>query len=221
MDYFLGAPIGVDLWRFIVAQVLGLITLVFNFWSYQTEDQRKYFIRFAFGSLAWLGMFIAVGAQIPVMLVATASTVRAFMFYSAVKADTPFSRMFARRTMYTTLALSFIGAISIIPFMRPETIPFQVLLAISGVLFIVGQYLPGIYLVRIFAVFYAVAVLLLNTPLDTFNPMGIIIESVNILAVAVFFVALSRRRRYYRRLAAIMPPALNLGTACPGQPALV
>ncbi|MCL1900338.1 MAG: hypothetical protein FWG11_07515 [Promicromonosporaceae bacterium] len=218
--YFLGAPIEVGMTRFIIAQVLGLLTLALNFWSYQTEDQRKYFVRFGFGSLTWMGMFIAIGSQIPVILVALVSTVRPFMFYAALKADTPFSRMFARRTMYTTLAISFIGAISIIPFMRPETIPLQIALAVTGVLFIVGQYLPGVYLVRVFAVFYAWAVLLLNTPLDTFNPMGIIIESFNIIAVVWFFVRRARKLRYLRRLAAIRPPALNLGIRAPGAPAI-
>jgi hypothetical protein len=69
-------------------------------------------------------------------------------------------------------------------------------------------------------VFYAIAVLLLNTPLDTFNPIGIIIEVNNLLAVAVFFIGYARRQRFLKRLAAVMPSALRLATAAPGQPAL-
>jgi len=219
--YFLGMEIEISLTRFIIAQVFGLLTLAFNFWSYQAQDQRAYLGRFATGSLFWLAMFITMGAQLPIMLVATASTVRGFLFYWALGQDSPFRRMFARRMMYTTLALSFIGAIAIIPQTRPEAIPFQIMLAITGVLFIVGQYMPGIYLVRIFAVFYAIAVLLLNTPLDTFNPIGIIIEVNNLLAVAVFFIGYARKQRFLKRLAEVMPSALRLGIPAPGQPALV
>ena len=218
--YFLGMPIEIGLTRFIVAQVFGLLCLAFNFWSYQTEDQRKYFGRFTTGSFFWFLMYLAMGAQLPVLLVALVSTTRGIMFYWALGADSPFRRMFARRTMYSTLAIAFVGAIAVIPTTRPETIPFQLLLAVTVVLFVVGQYMPGVYLVRIFAVAYAIAVLLLNTPLDTFNPMGIIIEANNILAVLVFFVGFYRRKGTARRLAAKMPACLRLGTAAPGAPAL-
>jgi hypothetical protein len=88
----------------------------------------------------------------------------------------------------------------------------QLFLLFSVLLFVVGQYMPGVYFVRIAAIVYAVAVILLNTPLDTFNPMGIIIELNNILAVAVFFVGLSRKNHARRAIADAKPAALSLGT---------
>ncbi|WP_165350418.1 YgjV family protein [Xylanimonas protaetiae] len=221
MDSFLGMPLEVGMDRFVLAQVFGLLTLLFNFWSYQKEDQRQYFGLFTIGSVFWLAMYIAIGAQLPVMLVAIFSTLRGIVFYWALGQDTPFARMLARRTLYTTMAIAFTASVAVIPSMRPETIPLQVFLAISVLFFVVGQYMPGVYLVRIFAVVYALAVLLLNTPLDTFNPMGIIIELNNMAAVAVFFFFFARRRRESRRLAAIPPKALSLGTPAPGAPALV
>jgi hypothetical protein len=220
MDYFLGMPIDVGMDRFLIAQAFGLLTLAFNFWAYQREDQRQYFGLFTLGSAFWLGMFIAMGAQLPVMLVAMFSTIRGVVFYWALGVDSPWRRMVARRTLYATMIIAFTASVVVIPSMRPETIPFQIFLAISVLLFVVGQYMPGVYLVRLFAVVYALAVLLLNTPLDTFNPIGIIIELNNILAVAVFFVALSRRRKEKARLAGIPPKALALGTPV-AQPALV
>lgn len=118
--------------------------------------------------------------------------------------------------MYTTLAIAFAAAVVAIPGARPETRPLQVFLLIGVVLFVIGQYMPGVYLVRVFATVYAVAVLLVNTPLDTFNPIGVIIELNNLIAVAVFFVLLARRRKERARLAAIPPKALALGAAVTG-----
>ena len=212
-------PIEVGMARFVLAQVFGVACLTFNFWSFQKEDQRAYIGRSTIASALWLCMHLTMAAQLPIVLVAVASTIRGVLFYWSLGLDSPFGRMFARRVMYVTLALAFAGALVVIPTTRPETVPFQVLLAITGVLFIVGQYMPGIYLVRIFAVFYAIAVLLLNTPLDTFNPIGIVIEANHLLAVAVFFIGYARRRRWAARLAAIPPKALALGTPAPGQPA--
>jgi hypothetical protein len=213
MDSFLGMPIEVSLDRFVLAQVFGLLTLVFNFWSYQMEDQRKYFLRFAVGSGFWLAMYLTMGAQVPVLLVATFSTLRGFMFWWALGADSPWRRMIARRTMYTSLAIAAVASVIAIPDARPETQPFQVFLLVGVVLFVVGQYMPGVYFVRISATVYALAVLLLNTPLDTFNPIGIIIELNNLVAIAVFFVVLSRKKKERARLAAMRPAALALATA--------
>jgi hypothetical protein len=212
METFLGQPIDVSMTRFFIGQAFGILTLVFNFWSYQQSDQRKYFTRFTFGSLTWLAMYIAIGAQVPVMLVAIFSTLRGFVFMWALAADTPFRRMVARRTMYTTLLIAAISSVIAIPGARPETQPLQILLLISVLTFVVGQYMPGVFFVRFAAIFYAIAVILLNTPLDTFNPMGIIIELNNILAVAVFFWAFAKKARARRAVADAVPAALGLGT---------
>ena len=218
--YFLGAPVMVPLARFIIGQVFGILCLTFNFLSYQQENQRKYFGLFTTGSFFWLLMYIAVGAQLPVMLVAFFSSLRGIMFYWALGQDTPFARMFARRVLYGTMVIVLVASLIVIPNMRPLTIPFQIFLAISAVLFVIGQYMPGVYLVRFFAIVYATSVLLLNTPIDTFNPMGIIIEVNNMLAVVVFFIFYYRRRAESRRLQAIPPASFGLATAAPGAPAL-
>ena len=210
--YFLGMPVEVSMTSFIIGQAFGLLTLFFNFWAYQTPNQRTYFLRFTLGSVAWLAMYIAVGAQLPVMLVAIFSSLRGVVFYWALGVDSPWRRMIARRTLYATLLIAFVASVIVIPEMRPETQPFQVLLLLGVIAFVIGQYMPGVYMVRYTALFYALAVLLLNTPIDTFNPMGIIIEVNNMIAVAVFFLRWNSKQKERARLAALRPVALSLGT---------
>jgi hypothetical protein len=212
MEYFLGQPIEIEMSRFILGQVFGVLTLVFNFWAYQMDDQRKYFLRFAIGSAFWLAMYITMGAQVPVMLVAIFSTLRGFVFFWALSKDSPWRRMFARRAMYGTLVIAFIASVVVIPGSNPGTHWMQIFLLFAVLGFVVGQYMPGVYFVRIAAIVYAVAVILLNTPLDTFNPMGIIIELNNLLAVAVFFYALNKKNVARRAIADAKPAALSLGT---------
>ena len=215
MDTFLGMPIEVDMTRFVIGQLFGLGVLFFDFWSFQSERQLSYFRRTTISSALWLTMYLFIGAQAPILLVTGFSTLRNVVFTWAFTKDTPRARMIARRTMYTSLAIAFVASVAVIPAMRPETIPFQILLAITVVFFVVGQYMPGIWLVRIFGLTYGLAVLLLNTPLDTFNPAGIIIEVNKMIAIGVFFFVYFRKQKESRRLAAIPPAALGLGTPVP------
>jgi hypothetical protein len=210
MDSFLGMPIIVSMDRFILAQIVGLAVLAFDFWSFQQKDQRKYFIYTTFSSALWVTMFALVGAQIPVLLVSLVSTIRNAIFWWALSADSPKRRMIARRTMYTSLVLAIISSFIAIPAARPETQIFQVFLLFGVLAFVIGQYLPGIYPVRITSVFYALTVILVNSPLDTFNPIGIIIELNKILAIVVFFAVLAKKNKEKARLAAIKPAALGL-----------
>lgn len=210
MDYFLGMPITVSMDRFILAQLVGLAVLAFDFWSFQQKDQRKYFIYTTFSSALWVTMFALVGAQIPVLLVSLVSTIRNVIFWWALSEDSPKRRMIARRTMYASLVLALVSSTMAIPAARPETRIFQVFLLLGVLSFVVGQYLPGIYPVRVTSVFYAITVILVNTPLDTFNPIGIIIELNKILAIVVFFVVLGRKNKRKAELAAMKPAALAL-----------
>jgi len=210
MDSFLGMPILVSMDRFILAQIVGLAVLAFDFWSFQQKEQRKYFVYTTFSSALWVTMYALVGAQIPVLLVATVSTIRNIIFWWALSEDTPFRRMVARRTLYASLVLALASASMAISAARPETRIFQWFLLVGVLAFVIGQYLPGIYPVRITSVFYAITLILVNTPLDTFNPIGIIIEVNKILAIVVFFAVLARKNRERARLAALKPAALGL-----------
>jgi len=210
---FLGQPIVVPMTQFIIAQLVGVSVLIFDFLSFQQKSQRKYFAFTAMSSALWIGMFVLVGAQLPVMLVSIVSTIRNVIFWWSLRVDSPWRRMVARRTLYTSLVLALIASLIAIPAARPETRIFQVILLFGVIAFVVGQYLPGIYPLRITSIFYAITMILVNTPLDTFNPVGIIIEVNKILAIVVFFVVLGRQNRRTRELAAKRPAALSLGLA--------
>jgi len=209
--YFLGQPIDVGMTRFLVAQVFGLAVLAFDFWSFQAEEQLSYFRRTLASSSAWVIMYIIVGAQAPIILITSASVLRNIVFTWAFTVQTPRSRMIARRTMYASLIIALVLAVPTIAGTRPETQGLQVFLLLGTLIFVVGQYMPGVWLLRISAVVYAVSVALVNSPLDTFNPVGMIIEVNKGLAIVAFFVVYFRRKKRHRELAAIRPKALAVG----------
>jgi len=208
---FLGQVIEVSMTRFVIAQALGLAVLAFDFWSFQTPNQISYFKRTTVSSAAWVAMFFFVGAQLPIILISSASVIRNAIFTWSFIKDTPRSRMIARRTVYTSLAVALLAAIPAIAGTRPGTRSLQVLLLVGTLMFVVGQYMPGIWMLRISAVVYAITVGLVNSPLDTFNPVGLIIEANKILAVIIFFAIYFRKQKERKRMAAIRPVSLSLG----------
>lgn len=208
---FLGQPITVGLNQFILAQIVGLAVLAFDFISFQQKDQRKYFVYTSFSSGLWVTMYALVGAQIPVLLVSAVSTIRNVIFWWALKNGSAKARMIARRTLYASLVLALVSSTMAIPAARPETRIFQVFLLVGVLAFVVGQYMPGIYPLRITSLFYALTLILVNTPLDTFNPVGIIIEVNKIVAIAVFFYIYFRKQKAKQAIADRRPTALSLG----------
>lgn len=213
MDSFLGMPIEVGMDRFVIAQILGLCVIAFDFWSFQMSKQHQYFQRTTISSLFWLAMYVVMGAQEPILIVATLSLVRNCVFTWAFSTDSARRRMIARRTMYTSLVVAVVASFLRIPQSDPGTHWIQILLAVGVFAFVIGQYMPGVYLVRFTAVFYALTVALTNTPLDVWNPMGILIEVNKIVAIAVFFTVLARKRKQRAHLASLKPAALSLATA--------
>ena len=184
---FLGMEINIAMHWFVIAQILGIITIVFDFISYQIKDQRKYLLFFSIGSLFWTLMFITIGAQIPVILAALFSFLRGMVFWWIFAKNTRKRKIAGKTFLYVALAIGLVGAVQAVIHSTPETRWMQILMLVTAMLFIIGQYLPSKHYVRVFALFYAFAVLLLNTPLDTFNPMGIMIELAKIISIGVFY----------------------------------
>ena len=213
MDSFLGMAIDVSMDRFIIAQALGLLVIAFDFWSFQKPTQVKYFRLTTISSVFWLAMYIVGGAQEPILIVTTFSLLRNIVFTWAFTKDSPKARMIARRTMYFSLFVAVFAGIWRIPSSNPGTHWIQILLAVGVIVFVIGQYMPGVYLVRYTAVFYAITVILTNTPLDVWNPMGILIELNKVIAIVVFFTVFNRKNKERARRAAIRPVALSLATA--------
>jgi hypothetical protein len=205
---FLGIPIEVELWRFVVAQVFGVITLVFNFVAFQIKNQRKYLLTTSIGSTFWTLMYVFVGAQLPILIAASFSALRGLVFWWIFAKDSPARKKAGKIFLYVALAGALLGSVIGIvvaggELIKPETLALQIVMLGTALLFIVGQYLPSKHYLRIFALFYATTVLLTNTPLDTFNPMGILIEAANIISIFVFYVFWFRRNFAKRELVEI------------------
>ncbi|MCL1990361.1 MAG: YgjV family protein [Defluviitaleaceae bacterium] len=188
---------------FIVAQVLGLITIIFEFASYQIKDKAKYFLTTGVGSFFWMFMFVAIGlatgmsTQLSLLLAATYSTIRNLVFYRIFSKNTPQSKEAGLIFLLVMIAIAVVaGTITVLN--APEQVRWLHILGLFAALaFVIGQYLPGDHYVRVTVVFYAVVVLLTQTPLNIlegdfrWNIMGILIETAKIISVIIFYARYS------------------------------
>ena len=189
---------------FILAQVLGVITIIFEFASYQIKNKSKYFLTTGIGSFFWMTMFFSMGmatgmdTQISLMVAASYSTVRNLVFWKIFAKNTPQSKEIGLNFLLVMIGVALVaGVLSIIN--APEEVRWlHTLGMIAALSFVIGQYLPGVHYVRITVSFYAVIVILTQTPLNIlygdfrWNIMGIAIEVAKILSVVVFYVRFSK-----------------------------
>ena len=187
----------------IAAQVLGLITICFEFMSYQIKDKAKYFLCTGVGSLFWVFMFVCVGiatgidTQLPVIIAAGYSTIRNFVFHYTFTKNTVATNEAGLIFLLVMIGFALIaGVITVVN--SPEQVRWLHGLGLAaGIGFVVGQYLPGVHYVRITVVIYAIAVILTQTPINIlygdfrWNIMGILIETAKIASVVVFYVRYS------------------------------
>jgi len=185
---------------YIVAQVLGLITIGFEFASYQIKDKAKYFLITGIGSFFWMLMFIAIGlatgmsTQLSLIVASTYSTIRNLVFFRLFSKNTPESKEAGLIFLLVMIVIAIVaGTVTVLN--APEQVRWlHVLGLFTALAFVIGQYLPGVHYVRIAVVFYAIVVLLTQTPINIlygdfrWNIMGILIESAKIISVAVFYV---------------------------------
>ena len=185
---------------YIVAQILGVITICFEFASYQIKDKTKYFLVAGIGSFFWMTMFIAMGlatgmdTQLTLIISSAYSAVRCLVFFRVFSKNTPESKEAGLNFLIAMVVMAIVaGVITVLNV--PEQVRWihGVGLAVALV-FVVCQYLPGVHYVRISVVFYAIAVILTQTPLNIlygdfrWNIMGILIECAKIISVIVFYV---------------------------------
>ena len=185
---------------FIVAQVLGLITICFEFASYQIKNKSRYFLMTGIGSFFWMTMFIAVGlatgmsTQVSLIVASSYSTIRNLVFYRIFAKNTPESKEAGLIFLLVMIVIALIaGTLSVIN--APEQVRWLHAIGMMAALsFVIGQYLPGVHYVRVTVVIYALVVMLTQTPLNIlygdfrWNVMGILIESAKIISVVVFYV---------------------------------
>jgi len=185
---------------YIVAQVLGVITIGFEFASYQIKEKVKYFLVTGLGSLFWMLMFVAIGlatgmdTQLSLIIAATYSTFRNLVFWKIFRTNTPESKEIGLRFLLVMIAIG-IGAGVVTVLNAPIEVRWlHIIGLLTALAFVVGQYLPGVHYVRITVVFYAVIVMLTQTPLNIlegdfrWNIMGILIEFAKISSVIVFYI---------------------------------
>jgi hypothetical protein len=189
---------------FWVAQILGVITIVFEFASYQIKEKPKYFLCTGIGSFFWMMMFLAMGlasgmdTQISLIIAATYSAFRNLVFWQIFSRNTPQSKEFGLNFLLVMIGVALVaGAIAVVN--APSEVRWLHALGMFAALsFVVGQYLPGVHAVRITVTLYAIIVILTQTPLNIlygdfrWNIMGIAIELAKISSVAIFYMRFAK-----------------------------
>ena len=189
---------------FILAQFLGVITIIFEFASYQIKNKSKYFLAAGISSFFWMAMFVSIGlatgmnTQISLIVASSYSTVRNFVFWRIFTKNTPQSKEIGLNFLLVMIVVALVaGTLSIIN--SPAEVRWlHTLGMIAALSFVVGQYLPGVHYVRVTVTLYALVVILTQTPLNIlygdfrWNIMGIAIEVAKISSVIVFYLRFSK-----------------------------
>ena len=185
---------------FIITQILGVITICFEFASYQIKKKDRYFLVTGIGSFFWFTMFFSIGmstgmdTQLSLMVASAYSTFRNLIFWRVFAKNTPESKEFGINFLLVMIGIALVaGTLAIIN--SPAQVRWlHTLGMIAAISFVICQYLPGVHYVRIAVTFYAIIVLLTQTPLNIlygdfrWNPMGIAIELAKIISVIVFYI---------------------------------
>ncbi|MCL1924336.1 MAG: YgjV family protein [Defluviitaleaceae bacterium] len=189
---------------FLVAQILGLITIGFEFASYQIKNKSKYFLVTGVGSFFWLLMFFSMGmatgmdTQLSLIVAAIYSTFRNLVFWQIFKHNTPKSQEAGLIFLLIMIVVALTAGTFTVLNAPADVRWLHILGLITALGFVVGQYLPGVHYVRISVVFYALVVILTQTPLNIlygdfrWNVMGIAIEGAKILSVIAFYIKYSK-----------------------------
>ena len=184
---------------FIVARVLGVITIAFEFTSYQIKDKSRYFLITGIGSFFWSLMFIAMGlatgmnTQISLIIAASYSTIRNLVFFRIFQKNTPESKEAGLIFLLAMIGVALVAGVLSIIAAPAEVRWLHTLGMVAALSFVIGQYLPGVHYVRVTVAIYAAVVILTQTPLNIlygdfrWNIMGIMIESAKIISVLIFY----------------------------------
>ena len=190
-----------NIW-FIIAQILGAITICFEFASYQIKDKRKYLLVNGIGSAFWAMMFLSMAlattfsTQITLVVVGVYSSLRALVFWWIFAKDTPKRRLYGKIFLFFMIGVALAAGITLITQLpTTETIILQSVTLVFALGFVIGQYLPGKHPIRISVFLYAITLFLTQTPLnildgtgiERWNIMGMLIESAKMASVLVFY----------------------------------
>lgn len=198
---------------FILAQVFGLVTMIFEFICYQIKDKTKYFLVTGIASFFWALMFISIGlatsmdTQMSLVVAGTYSTIRNLVFWRIFQTDTKESRRNGRIFIVFMMIIAIIAGILSVQGSPAEVRWIHTLAAIGAISFVLGQYLPGDHFVRVTVVIYALTISLTQTPLNIlegdfrWNIMGLMIEGTKIMSVIIFYGMQLYRKQQIKQLA--------------------
>jgi len=196
-----------ELW-FILAQVMGVITICIEFASYQIKNHRRYLLCTSVANVFWALMFLfmglhtSMGIAIIMLLAAGFGVLRGLVFWWIFAKESKKRKIAGRSVLVVSMIILLVAAvIAIINLDTTTQKIIQGLGLLTGLLFVVGQYLPSKHYLRVFVFMYATMVLIGNTPLvliDNYgvghwNIMGIAIELSKILSVAIFYIIYAHR----------------------------
>ena len=145
-------------------------------------------------------MFVAIGlatgmdTQLTLIIAAIYSTVRSLVFFGIFSKNTPGSREAGLIFLLVMILIAVVAGIITVLHAPVQVRWIHALGLMTAIGFVVCQYLPGVHYVRIGVVFYAVLVILTQTPLNIlygdfrWNIMGILIETAKIASVAIFYI---------------------------------
>ena len=199
MESLLGLDASIPMWVWILAQVFGVITIIFDFISYQMKDQRRYLLIFSIGSFFWMLMFITLG-NLTLILIAFFSVLRSMVFWWIFAKKTPKRILGGRIFLAFALLIGFYGAYLSLSAAPEDERIFHWFVLITALLFVVGQYLPSKHYVRFFAFFYAIAVMVLVIVEGGGNIMGVLIELAKIVSIIVFYCIAVRNYFYSKEI---------------------
>ena len=197
---------------FILAQIFGAFTMVFEFACYQIKDKTKYFLVTGIASFFWALMFISIGlatsmdTQMSLVVAGTYSTIRNLVFWRIFQTDTKESRRNGRIFIVFMMIIAIIAGILSVSGSPAEVRWIHTLAAIGAISFVLGQYLPGDHFVRVTVVIYALTISLTQTPLNIlegdfrWNIMGLMIEGTKIMSVLIFYGAQLYRQYRLKQL---------------------
>lgn len=189
---------------FIVTQILGVITICFEFASYQIKEKSKYFLITGIGSFFWFTMFFSIGmatgmdTQLSLLVASSYSATRNLIFWRIFAKNTPESKEFGLNFLLFMIGVALVAGTLAVMNAPAEVRWLHILGMVASISFVIGQYLPGVHYVRITVTLYAVVVLLTQTPINIlygdfrWNPMGIAIEAAKIASVVIFYIRFSK-----------------------------
>jgi len=202
----------------ILAQVFGVLTIIFEFATYQIKIKHKFFLAAGVSSLFWTLMFVSMAlgtvdgfaTQTSLIVAAAYSTIRAIVFWWIFRKDSPKRKKAGKIFLYFMIAVALVAGIASIINTDPQVRWLHTLGFLAALVFVVCQYLPSKHYVRIAVIFYAIIVFLTQTPINIlegdavtglrWNFMGMAIEATKILSVFVFYFFMLKRQVLVKKL---------------------